>query len=154
MGCNLEQRYDNTYSKEKKEEPKKKRVSEIPSFINNSIYRKTHGSEGIFIKDFSYTPPQKGYVEQIYVEIKDNNILVRGKGLLPIKHKILSSNFYEIKEDDGLEMRDIAVFKTDKGEVQIFKESNEQYDFYIKSENLIFGHSRFNEQKLKNEFSF
>lgn len=65
MGCNLENSYENTSSEEKIEEPKKKIVSEIPSFINNSIYWK----DGIFLKDYSYTPPRRGYIEQIHVEV-------------------------------------------------------------------------------------
>lgn len=81
--------------------------------------------------------------------------MINGKGLLPIKHKILSSNFYEITEEGGWESKKIVVFKTNKGEVQIFKEGYNDFNFYIKSGNIVIGFTdKFNTQTLKGEFPF
>lgn len=100
MGCvdrNNKEYY--SYSSEVQEEkPKKEIVSEIPPFIKNTTYRKTLISNDIFYWDYAYTPPKRGSINQISVQVKDKNIIISGKDLLPIKHKIISSKFMNILE--------------------------------------------------------
>lgn len=87
--------YDSSSSKTQEEQPKKIIVSEIPSFIKNTTYRKTRIGNHIFYWDYSYTPPIEGRLGQVLVEVKDKSIIISGNDLLPIKHKIISSKFYD-----------------------------------------------------------
>lgn len=146
--------YDSSSSETQEKPPKKEMVSEIPSFIKNTIYRKTYVGNSMSYRDYSYTPPRQGRLDQVLVEVKDKNIRISGNNLLPIKHKIISSKFYDYYVVNDIDShKRIAVLKTNKGEVQIFL-YRDDVDFYIKDSDLIIGDIRFNEETYKEEFSF
>lgn len=111
------------------------KIKEIPSFIENTIYR-TEDYEVHPIKDYRFTPPKESYEGPIHVAIKDNKAEIKAGNTYTSRHHIQSYKCYEINDEK------VAVLKTDKGEIQIIisRFANKPHiRFYIKSDSLIIG---------------
>ena len=111
------------------------KIKEIPSFIENIIYR-TEDYDVHPITDYRFTPPRESYDGPIYVGINDNTAEIDIGNTYTSLHQIQSSKCYEVNNEK------VAVLKTDKGEIQIIINNFANIPhirFYIKSNSLTIG---------------
>lgn len=111
------------------------KIKEIPSFIENIIYR-TEDYDVHPITDYRFTPPRESYDGPIYVGINDNTAEIDIGNTYTSLHQIQSSKCYEVNNEK------VAVLKTNKGEIQIIINNfanKPHIRFYIKSDSLTIG---------------
>lgn len=91
----------------------------------------------MYLIDHDYTPAKVWEIKNFELE-KKNDCFIYSTLLEPeSRHKIKSSNFYEIRYPDyPFDHIKIAYFETNKGEIQILQRGDHDFNFYIKSNNV------------------
>ena len=127
MSCSVESKK----GEEKQDINEEIEVYVIEPFLKNTIYIYNDNVSKASLTDYNYTPPQKCWLKEITVQIK-NNIAIVGTDC-KIRHKILSAEYYKV---DGIKL---AILQTDKGEIRIAEVNTTlgiKYYFDIKYENF------------------
>ena len=103
--------------------------------MKNTIYIYNDNVSKASLTDYNYTPPQKCWLKEITVQIK-NNIAIVGTDC-KIRHKILSAEYYKFSYFGD---KELAILHTSKGEIRIAKVNDglsEQYPISIKYGNFL-----------------
>lgn len=127
MSCSVETKK----GEEKQDINEEIEVYVIEPFLKNTIYIYNDNVSKASLTDYNYTPPQKCWLREITIQIK-NNIAIVGTDC-KIRHKILSAEYYKV---DGIKL---AILQTDKGEIRIAEVNTTlgiKYYFDIKYENF------------------
>lgn len=111
------------------------KIKEIPSFIENTIYR-TEDYDVYPIIDYRLTPPRESYDGPISVGINNNTAEINVGNTYTSLHQIQSSKCYKVHDEK------VALLKTNKGEIQIIINNfanKPHIRFYIKSDSIKIG---------------
>ena len=131
MSCSVESKK----GEEKQDINEEIEVYVIEPFLKNTIYIYNDNVSKASLTDYNYTPPQKCWLKEITVQIK-NNIAIVGTDC-KIRHKILSAEYYKFSNYGD---KELAILHTSKGEIRIAKVNDglsEQYPISIKYGNFL-----------------
>lgn len=116
MGCTSQS------NKQKQEDVARKDTAYVINpFLRNGItYICNDPIWGSYLIDYNYSPPQKYELKQITAKVQGNKVIVGTDNY--ITHTIKSGTYWRIEEQGNLNSfhkTNLAILKTDKGEVRI-----------------------------------